>query len=225
MTRDRMGSTLNDFDTDWAHVAPPGHPVPESWLVACPSLSAATDFPDVLRLVRATPDEVLLALLRLHRDGDVLAGRMVLQAMLPKAVRISLRDREASLADVLAVLWECICVYPIERRPRRVAANLALDTLKGIVASRDPALVVDDVRVPADDPEPDAAHILDAGLQLGFIDAQTRRTLECVYVGGHSSRSAAAELGMSRDMVRWRCSRGVRALRTHKDELVELLAS
>lgn len=35
---------------------------------------------------------------------------------------------EETAAVVVAAMWERIRTYPIERRPRKVAANLALDT-------------------------------------------------------------------------------------------------
>jgi len=82
--------------------------------------------------VRADPDAALLALLVLHRQGDAAAGRVVLQAMLGKLVRMAAPDPHATFGDFLGALWERIATYPIERRPRRVAANLALDTLKAL---------------------------------------------------------------------------------------------
>lgn len=220
MTRERLRSTLREFDADWDRVAPAGSSVPAAWVGACPELSDAVDLPDVLRFVPRDPDAILLSLIRLHQAGDALAGRAVLQVMIPKAVRLALREREASLADILAALWERISTYPALRRPHHVAANLALDTLKAVVASRESVWAAPLFPGGVDD-GPDAGAVLDAGTRLGVIDATTRRTLECVYVGGRSSRDAASELGMSRDVVRWRCSRGVRALRDHRDELVD----
>lgn len=83
-------------------------------------------------------DAVLLALLELSQDGDRLAGRTVLQAMLGKAVRVAasvadrpdLRgDREEALSCAVSSLWQVIATYPVARRRSRVAANLALDTV------------------------------------------------------------------------------------------------
>jgi hypothetical protein len=72
------------------------------------------------------------------QDGDRLAGRVVLQTMLPAAVRIAqsitsrpdvLGDRDEAFALVLAALWQVIATYPVARRRERVPANLYLDTL------------------------------------------------------------------------------------------------
>ncbi|MFV0451926.1 MAG: RNA polymerase sigma factor [Propioniciclava sp.] len=220
MTRHRLHATLQEWDTDWARAAPPGSLVPARWRLACPAIRDAEDIPDILTRIPADPDTILLGLLTCARAGDGLAGRAVLQAMMPKAVRLALRDPEASLSDVLAALWERISTYPIERRPRAVAANLALDTLKTIAGSRVRRHPPTGSAPPAEDDLPDGAAVLEAGARLGHIDTVTRRTLECVYLTGRSSRDAAAELGLSRDVVRWRCSRGVRALAAHRRELL-----
>ena len=185
----------------------------------------------VRSVVRLDPDAVLLALLRLHADGDLCAGRVVVQLMLPKMVLMALRHERATLDDHLAALWECICAYPLGRRTTKVAANLALDTLKSVSdASGRPRLTL--VPCPPDLPDaagrvghdPDGPEVLAAASRLGLIDSLTRRTLECVYVEGRSSREAASELGMSPDVVRWRCSKGVRAMRARVEMLAEELA-
>src|SRR5207237_7985290 len=84
-------------------------------------------------------DAVLLALLVRAQQGP-LAGRMVLQAMLPGLKSLSARLGHSVLSfeelwQVLFVcLWERIVTYPVERRPSRVAANLLRDTLKRTLA-------------------------------------------------------------------------------------------
>jgi hypothetical protein len=58
--------------------------------------------------------------------------------MLPKAVRLAMSvvrrpdvdgDREEAYATAVAALWQVVATCPITRRPRRVTANPALDTL------------------------------------------------------------------------------------------------
>ena len=70
------------------------------------------------------------------------------------------------------------------------------------------------------DPLEDAVPVLAAGVRLGIIDPRTRRTLEAVYVERRTSAAAAQVLGTSADAVRWRCSKGIRALRAARDELL-----
>jgi hypothetical protein len=115
------------------------------WRSTEPALRPFADPRALLRyLRRSTPgerqDAVLLALLARARS-DPLAARFVLQAMLPALKRLSARvplgaGEQAELwSTLLACAWERIRSYPIERRPRRVAANLRLDTLHDVVCA------------------------------------------------------------------------------------------
>src|SRR5690606_32499262 len=91
-------------------------------------------------------DEILGALIRLTHDGQHLAGRIVLQAMMPKLARIAMNAVpdsgnvasfvEDSRHETLAEFWDVLATYPIERRPSSVAGGLALDTLNRVVRSR-----------------------------------------------------------------------------------------
>lgn len=130
------------------------------WAAAHPALAACRELGDIEAAVTAAgsvattaaasaiatatgrpgADAVLLALLRLAHDGDALAGRTVLQLMLGKAIRIAGghagRDSRESLEHAaVAALWTVIATYPTERRPTKVAANIAMDTLGAV--SRD----------------------------------------------------------------------------------------
>jgi len=83
-------------------------------------------------------DRVLVGLLERAQYGDRLAGRVVLQTMLPAAVRLAraitsrpdvLGDQDEAFALVLAALWQVIATYPVTSRRAKVPANLYLDTL------------------------------------------------------------------------------------------------
>jgi hypothetical protein len=82
----------------------------------------------------AQTDAILLALLTLARD-DRLAGRTLLQVLLPalkrQAKRIANRSyrRDEVWELLLFFAWQGICCYPLQRRRRRVAANLTLQVL------------------------------------------------------------------------------------------------
>ena len=83
---------------------------------------------------REESDPKLRALLSLARH-DRLAGRFVLQAILPalKAQASRLRRGPASRDELWELLlfhaWEAICSYPLRRRHHQVAANLVLQVL------------------------------------------------------------------------------------------------
>jgi hypothetical protein len=80
-------------------------------------------------------DELLCALLALARD-DLLAGRVVLQALLPGLKQLAgralfdARERELFWELLLAHTWSRVRGYPLERRRRSVAANLLFDSLQ-----------------------------------------------------------------------------------------------
>src|SRR5579862_4176682 len=57
---------------------------------------------------------------------------------------VDVRDREELWSVLMVCAWEHIRAYPVAHRPRRVAANLLLDCLRGTLtalayARRDPA--------------------------------------------------------------------------------------
>jgi hypothetical protein len=83
----------------------------------------------------AAKDELLSALLTLASD-DPLAGRVVLQALLPGLKQLARRalfdagERELFWELLLAHTWSRIRSYPLARRRRSVAANLLFDSLQ-----------------------------------------------------------------------------------------------
>lgn len=217
------------------------------WAADHPALVGCGTADDVLGAIRDRPDEVLAALIAVHQDrtGDnrhgpttrpssELAGRIVLQTMLGKLVTMARRDRRHAVEDYVGQLWAGIGCYPLARRPRRIAANLALDTLKAVTGDRvcgesgHPVAVpvsADELEraglassVPADVEGVDdlSAHrVLRTARELELIDDATRRLLVGVYVEGLSSTEAADRFGISPATVRYRCSRAIRNLAAH----------
>lgn len=112
-----------------------------SWSTRHEALAGCADLSAVEQAVAAGPasrtDGILLALLRLAQDGDALAGRTVLQFMLGKAIRIAAsysgRDTRENLEHTaVTALWTTIATYPTARRREKVAANIAMDTLRAV---------------------------------------------------------------------------------------------
>jgi DNA-directed RNA polymerase specialized sigma24 family protein len=100
---------------------------------------------DALRFLRSRPspaeeDAVLRPLVALASD-DRGAGRLVLHAILPGLKNIARRslvsvdEREELWSSLLCSVWEQICTYSVARRPRRIAANLLLDTMRSTLAA------------------------------------------------------------------------------------------
>ncbi len=78
---------------------------------------------------------VLLRRAQGSRNGATLAARFIVQAMLPSAVRTAQRlagdlDERTDIAQVVvACLWQVAVTFPLEHRPIRLAANVALETV------------------------------------------------------------------------------------------------
>ncbi|MFC5381819.1 hypothetical protein [Aquipuribacter nitratireducens] len=124
------------LNAEWhAHVAAEVSRALGGWAAA----EAALDLVDATALEAAASqrdnDEVLRALLRLHRDGDALAGRALLQLCLGVALGLARRtvhhaggDHEESEARAVAGLVDVLAVVPLTARSRLVD-RVALDLL------------------------------------------------------------------------------------------------
>ena len=82
-------------------------------------------------------DELLHALVACAQDGEQLAGRVVVQLFLGRAVRLIRSQVPATGAEsmeveaqVVAALWQAVASYPLANRPQRVAANLSMEMLR-----------------------------------------------------------------------------------------------
>ena len=206
---------------------------------AAGSVSVLGRMLDVLARVAGAPDPVLLLLLEEASSGDAVAGRVVLQALLPKMVRMASVDPGSAVDDYVTALWCEIAAYPVRRRRTSVAANLALDTLKAVrregrprsdvampphlvvlAADRHPGHVVGPA--PPAQPDPSAELVLSRAREHRLVDPVTGRLLRSVYADGLSGEAAGRRHGLSAVAVRTRCSRAVRLLARHADLLGDL---
>jgi DNA-directed RNA polymerase specialized sigma24 family protein len=171
---------------------------------------------------RGGEDALLLALLRLATE-ERLAGRVVLQALLPGLKRIAgrlLRDahERAELWELLlGHCWERICVYPVERRPRSVAANLLLDTLHATLRELEQtrkrrAELTDLSRAPAPAVERDVEQPLRAAVAAGAISEHEAELILRVRIDGDPIGVVAEGFGVSYDAARVRLQRAERRL-------------
>lgn len=234
----RLG-VVDQLNHEWAQMCDDTGEV-RSWASRHLVLAGCRALTDVLDAVEHDPDAVLGALLRESASGSVAAARTVLQAMLGKVVLMARSDSTADLGDYVAAMWERIRTYPIDRRPRHIAANLALDARKlarsdrgGDAASPWPpgagfADVVDRQRMrEVVDHNREVAmltvgDVIRTALELDLIDVGAGDLLSSVYDDGLSSRDAAVQHQLTPTTVRWRCSRAVRTLAAHSNLLVAL---
>lgn len=222
---------LTELNGEWSRLGADEDGRLARWASHWPCLRA----PSLTALIadgRSRDDAVLGALLAECRSGDDLAGRVVLQALLPGMVAMAARDRTAELCDYVGQLWCRIRTYPLERRPRRIANNLELDTLKSVCRDRptSPATPIEPAslemlwsrrdRGPGD--EPGAPAVIGAAVAHGLIDDRTGVVLHSVYAEGLSGREAAHRHQCSVDLIRWRCSQAIRTLARHATLLAEV---
>ncbi len=195
---------------------------------------------DLLTAAQGHPDAILGALLTEVSNGDQLAGRVVLQSLIGRIVRMARRDPSAGVDDYVSALWCQIQTYPLGLRPLRIAANLSMDTLKAVYAERrwfregevtpwPPEMFWDDRHrggpewaIGRSEPPPlSAALVLQAGRDRALIDDPTHALLVSVYVHELTGPEAAERHWTSPASVRVRCSRAVGRLAAHASELLE----
>lgn len=168
--------------------------------------------------------------------GDRLVARAVLQSQLGRLVRMAGRDPSSTVDEYVGAFWCVLFRYPLTHRPVRIAANLALDTLKLVQRDRrwlgrsrvrvdlpgdELEAMLDHVPSPQEESEPEAAGLIRAGEQLRLIDRPTVLLLRAVYVDGLTGREAALRCATTPGSLRVRCSRAVHRLAEHASELAE----
>lgn len=145
------GSLTRRLDAEWQHLrsAPETAAALCRWAAVEPALAGFANLDQLCAVVhnRADPagsDRILSALVRLAAvtgHGDLLAARVVLQLLLPGAIRLGRSlsayggDAAGIEAAVFAELTILIRTYPWQRRPRSTAANLLLDCRQRLVRS------------------------------------------------------------------------------------------
>lgn len=232
-TRRTDSSLIGQLNIEWDQlcVADATASMVVGWADHHAALANCAVLVDVEHAVTRDADAVLLALLRETQNGDQLAGRTVLQLMLGKAVRVAashagrapLHELEAC---AVTALWDVIASYPVVRRPEKVAANIAMDTLHRVVDElahdRHEQAVSPDVLDPShnDDGGPadlDLLNLLAWAVDNNTISAADASLLVDIYVpapGQVGGKAAADRHGISWAAARQRASRAVRRI-TH----------
>jgi hypothetical protein len=152
-----MQPTLTQIETEWRRSIRSSRATRTllSWVVQEPVL-AAKSFSALVDL-RSGPqtDAIQLALARLARS-DRLAGTTLLYSVVPGLKSLAGKLRTLPLEEpidsaLIRTAWEVIATYPVQRRPRHVAANVLLDTRRNVIAESRTALRVADALTQAGD--------------------------------------------------------------------------
>jgi hypothetical protein len=230
------------LDREWRELVHSCPIAATCWLDRHDALALCRSLDDLLWAAKVNSDPVLAALLTEVSTGDRLAGRVVLQAMIGRMVRMAQRDPRSTVEDYLAALWCMINSYPLTRRPVRIAANLSMDTLKAVSeehqwlrrgavtllpSSESLEQLLEPVRLDgrsSDSPAPldvEARRVLEAGNLLGLINDSDAALLHSTYVDRMGGSRVARRFHTSESAVRVRCSKIVRHLATHAVELAD----
>jgi hypothetical protein len=161
----------------------------------------------------------LLAALARRAPSDDFAMRTMLQALLPGLVNVAKRLARVTADDELEaqVLTEAVYRirhYPLERRPRSVAANVTLDVFGTLVRDRTrrrAASARDLVGPLADDGDPsvEVVELVSAAWSQGRLTMGDAQLLLSVAVGSDTLRRRAEREGVSYGAMteRWRRAR------------------
>ena len=235
----RRDAVVEALNHDWDELVDRHRGSVRGWSRSHGALAECRSLVDVLLAARGQPDAVLGALLTEVSNGDHLAARVLLQAMLGRIVRMAARDPQAGVDDYVSALWCRICSYPLSARPSRIAANLSMDTLKTVFAEKRwlregevtpwPHEVFWDEQhehlfLARDETGVAGAAVLRAARDRGVIDEPVHALLVSVYLEELTGSEAAGRHWTSAESVRVRCSRAVRRLAAHRNELLAEVA-
>jgi hypothetical protein len=242
--RRRFG-IVEALDQEWCELVHADQGTAARWADRRDVLAPYRSLDVLLSVARLKSDPVLAALLTEVSAGEQLAGRVVLQALIGRMVRMAQRDPRASVDDYLAQLWCVISSYPLQRRPVRIAANLSMDTLKAVSQERrwlarggvklvPSSESLEELLEPTglngsayNSPPPvdvEVRQVLEASSMLQLIDDSDAALLRSIYADGMSGSQAAGHLHTTAGTVRVRCSKVVRHLAAHAVELADAAA-
>lgn len=170
-------------------------------------------------------DDVLVALLTIGRR-DRLACRLVLQRFVPALNRMVAWDQPFAVAEwachVVAEAFEVVATYPVEQRPRRVAANVVMDVRKRLY------VLLADHRTSQEElgsqpfggmtaPDPaervEVAQLIDWGRRQTKLPPDVAELIVSTRVLGFTVKELAHRLGVPSARLRQRISRGEQRFR------------
>lgn len=171
----------------------------------------------------ARSDELLSAIVRLA-PNDAMAARLVLQALIPGLRCIarrfsSLAESDEVEATVVAHAWARIRTYPHDRRPRRVAANVVLDTRKDSLRALRPTAPLAHPQANSDsealrmEVEDDLVVLVNEAQHRGFISEPEAQLIISTRVEGRSLTAVADTMSSTSSALGKRRARAERRLR------------
>jgi hypothetical protein len=134
-----MDVLLDQLEAEWERVAAePRTSRHLNGVLRIAGISSVAELPGWSRSApRARADAVLLQLATAARAGDQLAATTLLHVLWPGVLGLvrrwrSIGDLDERASAAVSAVYARICSYPVERRPRSVAANVILDAAKDL---------------------------------------------------------------------------------------------
>lgn len=175
---------------------------------------------DHLVYLARTFDHSAFGLLIAAQGGSASAGRVLLQAALPRLITLAQRYHVV-IDDLVAAAWVRVMRHPLAR-DRKIVINISLDSLKAVTRANARGrreLPFDD---PPIDPDPGASvvpirarDVLDVAARHNLMPAESISVMHSVYVDGLTGRAAAERHDTTPEMIRYRCSAGMKALKSN----------
>lgn len=225
MTSTRTASTalFRQLDHEWEALT---HDPAVSRALANACGAAGVTAPDrlVAAVRNATPeaaDAVLAALARHAQQSDA-AARALLQLLLPGTCRLaarwwSLGSADERAAAAVAAVYGRIRCYPIDRRPRRIAANILMDAnqdlaraARHLVDERDRLTPLDPslFAARADASVPTAAEelraVIDDAIAAGRVPRHWAELIVATHIEGDDLPTIARRTGTPVRTLQWR---------------------
>lgn len=227
-----MDSVFTQLDREW--IALIRRPSTANELAdACALAGAARPDQLVAAMRRAAPeaaDPVMAHLARQARDGSDIAARALLQLLLPGTCRLAARwwalgSSEERAAAAVAAVYARIRRYPLDRRPRKIAANILLDANQDLarlarraVADRQSVTPLEPrlLRGRLDEPEPTPSEelrdVIDDAVAAGRVPSQWAALIVATHIEGDDLPSIARRTGTPVRTLQWRRRAAVAAL-------------
>lgn len=219
-----MDSVFTQLDREWISLV--RRPSTATELAdACALAGVARPDGLVPAMRRAAPESADLVMARLARqahEGSDLAARTVLQLLLPGTCRLAARwwalgSAEERAAAAVAAVYARIRRYPLERRPRKIAANILLDAnqdLAGLarraVADRqsvtplEPRLLRGRLDEPHQAPGEELRDVIADAVAAGRVPQQWAALIVATHIEGHDLPSIARRTGTPVRTLQWR---------------------
>lgn len=219
-----VDSVFTQLDREWiALIRRPA--IADELAEACALAGAASPdllVPSVRRAAPEAADPVMAHLARRAADGSDIAARTLLQLLLPGTCRLAARwwalgSSDERAAAAVAAVYARIRRYPVDRRPRKVAANILLDANQDLsrLARRvlndrermtplEPRLLRGQIEAPQPTPGEELRDVIEDAVAAGRVPSHWAALIVATHIEGEDLPSIARRTGTPVRTLQWR---------------------